>query len=308
VTNRSFRLARTSFALLAVLFFAQAFTFSQSKKMSKPYSPTRNEEYVAYCALWRTDASYRSTIRLSNQLAVSEMDVIPTIYTADGTPWELTPVHLAKSGVATVDINAMLAKAPADVQAHISSYGSASIRYRYDWQGAVYATMSILDLVRSLDYSPSFVFPPGQGGGEKQLPAKIREFRDSANGKTYEGLWFRNGHNGGGFLALANTSTAPIGVHVKLSGLRNPNPVERNFSLGKHGTTLIDLKDLFGDDEARTGGITVSHTGAPGALHLAGGLEDYTTGYSADMPLVVAKTKQGEKAERQYASVRADAS
>jgi hypothetical protein len=274
--------------------------YAQAPKIGEQYKPTRMEEYVAYCALWRTDASFRSTIRISNQLATSEIDVIPMIYMADGTAWELAPVHLGKSGVETLDINAILAKAPQPVQGHLSSYGSASIRYRYDWQGAVYATMSILDFVRSLDYSVSFVFPPGQGIGENLAP-KLREVREAVSGKRYEGLWFRRDRTAGGFLALSNTSAASIGVHLLASGL--PNPVERDYLLAGHCTTLVDLTEIFGGDEARTGGITVSQTGAPGALQLAGGLADFTTGYSADMPIVVTKTKQGEKAERQYASV-----
>ena len=109
------------------------------------------EEYAAYAALWRTDGNFRSTIRLSNQLATAEIDTMPTIYMADGTAWNLPSVHLARSGVATVDINEALASVPDAVRQHLSSYGSARITHQYRWQGAVLATVSILDLVRSLD-------------------------------------------------------------------------------------------------------------------------------------------------------------
>ncbi|MGD0098332.1 MAG: hypothetical protein ABSB60_17750, partial [Terracidiphilus sp.] len=124
---------------------------------------------------------------------------------ADGTSWDLPTVHLAKSAVTTVDINAAISNAPQKVQSHLSSYGSARLRYQYAWQGAILANISILDEVRSLEYMSPFTFPPNQGKGET-IPAKLREFRDSANGTTYEGLWFREGHNGGGFIGLANTT------------------------------------------------------------------------------------------------------
>ena len=56
---------------------------------------------------------------------------------ADGTPFELPPVHLPKSGVQIVDVNAALANAPDKLRGHVSTWGNASYSYRYDWQGAV---------------------------------------------------------------------------------------------------------------------------------------------------------------------------
>ena len=53
------------------------------------------EEYSAFCALWRTDLSFHSTITVSNQLANTGIDAIPTLYMADGTKWELPAIHLA---------------------------------------------------------------------------------------------------------------------------------------------------------------------------------------------------------------------
>jgi len=274
---------------------------AQSKLMSQPYSPTRLEQYSAFCALWRTDVTFRSTIRISNQLAASPIDVTPTLYMADGTALDLPPVHVAQSGVATVDVNSALAQVPADLQAHVSTFGSAAIRYRYDWQGAAYATMSILDLTRSLEYSYPFVFPPGQGTGEQGLPAPVRAARDAANAQTYEGLWFRNTAAAGGFLALANTSESALGVSLGVSGLSQP--AGRSISLSKHSTALIDLKTFFAGDSAMAGGITITQTGPPGALQLAGGLQDLTTGYSTNLPFAVAQTATGGGAVRQYASV-----
>ena len=265
-----------------------------------PYKATRMEEYSAFCALWRTDLSFHSTITVSNQLANTGIDAIPTLYMADGTQWELPAIHLGKSGVQDLDINQALSNAPDGIRAHLSSYGSAAIRYRYDWQGAVYATMSIVDLTRSLSHVYPFVFPPDQGIRENISP-KTRAYRDAINGIKYEGLWFRKTHNTGGFLALANTSSALLNVGIAVSGLRNP--ANRRVSIEGHNTALVDLAELFGNDEAKTGGITVQHSGRPGALQLAGGLEDAVAGFSADLPLTVARAKAGDIGERQYASV-----
>ncbi len=247
-------------ALFTFFLLITSCSSAQSVKMSEPYRATRMEEYVAHCALWRTDAGFRSTIQLSNQLEVAEIDAIPTIYMADGTAWELPPVHLAKSGVQTLDVNDALANAPDRVRAHLSTFGSAAVRYKYDWQGAVYATMTILDVARSLDYLVPFVFLPEQGAGEK-IPAEVREFRDSLNARTYEGLWFRNSPTAGGWLALSNSGNATLQVQVWLSGLRTP--VQQTYALARHTTSLIDLGNLLGADDARTGGMTVVQSGPP---------------------------------------------
>jgi len=247
--------------VMSLLMLFPVGSFAQSKLTPQPYVPTRLEQYTAFCALWRTDATFRSTIRISNQLSISPIDVTPTLYMADGTAFELPPVHVPQAGVATLDVNANLAQAPAGLRAHLSSFGSAAIKYKYDWQGAAYATMAILDVVRSLEYSYPFVFPPGQGMGEKGLLAIARATRDGANAQTYEGLWFRNTPTSGGFLALANTSEATLAVTVAVSGLSRP--AGSSISLSTHGTALIDLKDFFAGENAPCGGITVAHTGPP---------------------------------------------
>jgi len=287
--------------VLALLAVVPISALAQSRLMPDPYVPVRLERYSAFCALWRTDVTFRSTIRISNQLAASPIDVTPTLYMADGTAIDLPTVHVPQSGVATVDVNAALAQSPAGLLGHVSTFGSAAIRYQYDWQGAAYATMSILDLTRSLEYSYPFVSPPGQGAGEQGFPASVRAARDAANAQTYEGLWFRNTATSGGFLALANASESALGVGVAVSGLGQP--AGRSLSLSKHSTALIDLKDFFAGQGSMVGGITVTQTGPPGALQLAGGLQDLTTGYSTDLPFTVAKTSPGEMGFRQYSSV-----
>jgi hypothetical protein len=152
----------------------------------------------------------------------------------------------------------------------------------------------------SQEYNYPFIFPPGQGMGQTSLPASVRAFRDAANGNLYEGLWFRNGHNAGGFLALSNTANSSLNVHITVSGMRTS--VEKDISLTPHNTELLNLQDFFGSDEARTGTITVTHSGHKGDLQIAGGLEDLTTGYSTNLPFSIPQTHSGQTAVQKYAS------
>ena len=89
---------------------------------------------------------------------------------------------------------------------------------------------------------------------------------------------------------------------VQLSGVRNI--VERKAIIQGHSTVLFDLRDMFGIDETRVGGITITHSGKSGALQVVGGLEDLTTGYSTNMPLVATLTtkKASTPSVRQYVS------
>ncbi len=286
-------------ACLLVPFLWAASAFAQPQPVPGPYTPTRMDEYVAHSPLWRTDATFRSTIRFSNQLSTASIDVIPTLYMADGTPFDLPTVHLPKSGVQTVDVNAALANVPETRRAHLSTWGSASYRYRFDWQGAVYGTMSILDAARSLEYTNSFAFPPN--GGMKGVPAAVNAALAAFHGQAYEGLWFRNKSTSGGFLALSNSSAAPLTAQIELSGLKLA--AGRTVPLAPHATALLDLKDFFGGDDARAGGITITHDAPPGTLQIAAGLEDLTTGYSTNLPLRVRSSTAGDIAPRQYASV-----
>ncbi len=145
---------------ILLLLFVDGIALAQVQRPKPiPYTPKRLDEYTSYCALWRIDATFRSTVRLKNLLENLPIDATVTLYMADGTAYVLPPVHLAKSEVQTLDVNAALAQAPPAILPHLSRFGSASVKYRYDWQGVILAQMSILDTARSLEFSPPFVFP-----------------------------------------------------------------------------------------------------------------------------------------------------
>jgi len=78
-----------------------------------------NKTYMLYSGFWRTDGGFVSTIRIKNVLVVAPMDVTPVLFMADGTPYMLSSVHVAVSGVAAVNINDALAAAPSSITSHI---------------------------------------------------------------------------------------------------------------------------------------------------------------------------------------------
>jgi hypothetical protein len=101
-------LAFVSFAvMLASVSAGNSRNQSQPAVATGPSMPT--EVHVLYSGLWRTDGGFVSTIRVKNVLVVAPMDVTPVLFMADGTPYMLSPVHIAVFGVATVNINDPLA-------------------------------------------------------------------------------------------------------------------------------------------------------------------------------------------------------
>ncbi len=267
---------RTGWPIL-FLFILSGSTVAQVQKPKPiPYTPKQLDEYTSYCALWRTDAMFRSTVRLKNSLDTLPIDATVTLYMADGTPYALPPVHLASSSVETVDINSALAQAPPAVQPHVSKFGSASVKYRFDWYGAVIASMSILDTARSLEYMPSFLFPAKPAPADESSPPPQQ---------AYDGLWWRYGDSSAGFVALANTTDKSIGVNVDVSGLKGP--VGTSLVIGPHGTAMLALKDFFVGDPGRVGGLHIAYSGAWGAVQVFGGLEDATKGFSVDLPVAL---------------------
>jgi hypothetical protein len=260
----------------------------QPDKVTK-HIPKDLQDFEASCALWRGDSGFRSTIRLSNQLLVNEINARVTLYMADGTPYELPGVRLAPGAVAAVDVNDALEKAPDTVRSHVSDYGSAAVRYQYDWQGVIYASMSVLNVPRSLEYTPPCTL----------RPVSANSAADKPQAQNLRGLWWRQFNSLDGFLAVANTTDKAVRASVRASGAASLVEI----SLPPHGTVMRRLPELTAqaiNANARAGGIEVTYTGRFGDLQVAGGLEDLVKGYSIDLPLVRAKPSEGQPGVQRY--------
>ncbi len=205
-------------------------------------------------------------------LAISNMDAQITLYMADGTPYPLPTVHLTASGVAAVSVNDALAAAPSNVVPHISTWGSASVSYSYDWQGVILATMSLLDLSRSLQYVYPFMFPhdPSVAGMSGTI--------------TLEGLWWKTTPTPHIFVALTNTAAQPRNTTVTLLDAAGASLSSQPVSIPPQGTSFarVDFPP-----EGALGGLRVQYSGGMDDLLVGAGIEDGTAGYSANLPIAM---------------------
>ena len=232
--------------------------------------------------LWRIDGGFVARIRIKNALVVAPLQVEPALYMADGTEYRLPPVTVAVAGVAVININDALAKAPPSVLTHLSTFGSASLTYRYSSGGHLVATTALQDSSRSL----ALVYPFSESGMVQNQPS-------SADG-TWEGVWWKHDAEVQGFLAVSNVTNREAEANIRLVSAAGMLSPPEAINLAAHATQMFSLEgtnDGLGA-EGHAGGIRVDYPGDPGTIMVSGGLLNPKEGYSANIPFARGRSSQ----------------
>lgn len=259
----------------------------------KMYGPAVPQELDG--AFWRTDAGFQSTIRITNIVQTAPIQVTPVLLMADGTEYALPVVELQAAGVATVSINDALNHAPAKIAPHVSSFGSATLRFHWPWASAISGTIRSLDVQRSLTYSNAFQLSMATNasnrerktgaGGKSRVISHQKPVDMSPQAVTMEGLWWKRDPQDAGFVVLTNRSERQIPVAVKVfaSGEKEFNT---SVLLLPHQTQQVALKEAFDGfpNGAKSGGIRIQYQGVKGSILATGGIENVAVGYSAKVP------------------------
>ncbi len=246
---------------------------ANSVECRTPQQPLKRQKAVG--AFWRTDHAFQASIRISNDLAVAALTVVPVLYMADGTQYTLSAVKIPKRSIATVSINEALAAAPPEIASHISTYGSATLRYVWRWQAAVSASILSLDLLRSLTYTTRFIAPSA--------------VKASQSKQVVEGLWWLPYSESSSFLSMYNNSDQPLEALLESFDERGRTLGIRQESIQPRSTKVLDITDSPAVRIPKSvGGLRVSYTAESRALILNGGIEDPARGYSAALPLMSA--------------------
>lgn len=228
--------------------------------------------------LWRTDGAFQSVMMLKNILLSASITVTPILYMADGTEYDLPPVQLDDGGVAMVNINTALQNVPSTIQAHVSTFGSAGIRYQWAWKMAVGAAIRIGDDANSLAYLT-------------HLNANANETHQTAAlqmAQVHEGMWWKQEPGVSGFLAMTNTSLSDVTANFQVFGSGGSGLTTQSMRVPPHCTQLLELAPIWSllAGNPAQGGMRVSYTGAKNALQIEGGLMDMAKGYSHRIGLV----------------------
>ncbi|MFZ0821658.1 MAG: hypothetical protein WAM91_16455 [Candidatus Acidiferrales bacterium] len=222
--------------------------------------------------LWRTDGAFQSSMMLKNILVRAPMPVTPVLYMADGTEYDLPPVQLDKAGVAMINLNAALQNVPSNIQPHVSTYGSAAIRYQWAWKTAVTASIRIGDDVNSLAYLT-------------HLRANANETHNTASpqvSQVHEGMWWKQEPGVTGFLAITNTSLTTVTATFQVFDSGSAGSVNQTIVVTPHNTYFAELSPIWSQipGNPSQGGMRISYTGTKHALQTEGGLMDIVKGYS----------------------------
>ncbi len=109
----------------------------------------------------------------------------------------------------------------------------------------------------------------------------------------YEGLWWLHTPGVVPFLTLVNTSVISTTVHIVVSDSTNSSSRAEDVTVGPKEVQLVTLGGLIHQlpVSSKSGGIELSFPGRDGALSIEGGMEDFSAGYSAAIPLLSINAK-----------------
>jgi hypothetical protein len=243
-----------------------------------------------YCALWRVDKGFVSTIRVKNVLVIRPLLVSPVLFMADGTEYDLAPVDLAPGGIGNININQALDSAPSKIRGHLSNYGSVVLRFSSKAGGNATATLQILNVPESLIFTMPF-------GGKSGRMA-------TSGGQTVEALWWKHDAGVKGFVGVTNTTNASEAVNVQVIGSAG-TIASRTVTLGGNQTQLVDLDPMLQElpsPETMQGGVRIQYQGKPQDIIATGGLMNEQEGYSADMKFFSRMAMADAPAVTSYAS------
>jgi hypothetical protein len=222
--------------------------------------------------LWMTDGNFKSSIYLKNGLVTSALEVTPILYLANGTKLPLAAVHLEPAGTATVDINQSLADNGIAPYAQLSGY--LEVEYKWPWD-VLCVTIHNVDIAHSLIFNFNLGVP--------LLAGAVLPERSAEKSEILEGMWWKETKDLTGFVALSNPTEEPRSATVAVSDSFG-KPIEKHAVIvSPHGTKLVALSELR-NAPGVSGGISISYQGPEDAIVVTGGLEDQTTGFSANIP------------------------
>ncbi|MCU1269955.1 MAG: hypothetical protein JWN74_1249 [Acidobacteriaceae bacterium] len=277
--------ARAIILGLAVLF--SPVVSAQQSKVLAPHKPiaTRvlksrehNPAGVARSMVggfWTIDANRKASIYLRNGLEESPITVTPNLYLSNGVRVRLAPITIAAYETAVVSINDALRQQGIAPWATLSGY--IEVEYVWAWD-PVCVTVTSTDPIHSLIFTSAL--QPSLGAA---LPVHLSKPK-VANLYAVDGLWWKQEAGVSGFVALSNTTPGTVNARVQLSDNGNKAMAEYIVAVSPHGTKIVALDALNGTPAGSAGGLRILHDGTMEGLLISAGLQDETTGYSANIP------------------------
>lgn len=200
-----------------------------------------------------------ATLTLNNK-GPYPVEIRPVLFSLAGERFDVPPVTVGPTSHRVVDLSEWAALAgPAFLE--------GSIQFVYEGKD-----LEVGGQVRLVDAGRSLIF-------EEQVTRLESAFTSS----RLEGVWWLPSRNSELRFIVSNTTDSALDVSVDVAGVTPRPKAPLSLSLAPHETRVAELQSLAGGAHARlkdAGGISVTHSGAPGALLARALVRDAGLGFS----------------------------
>lgn len=227
-------------------------------------NPTDSEnEHVLAVPYYNLTGGWKSTLMLSNQ-GPNQMQAEVTLFGLHGERLDVPALTLQANTANLFDLRDWA------TSAFTLQEGSLQVRYA----GRKRELAGVVKIVR---VNRGLVF-------DEQLTEPEEYFKSS----RLEGVWWLPSEKAELSVVVSNTTDAQLSATVALTYSANEQGEASTLSLRPHETRVINAKHLSeerGKRLSEMGGVSLNHTGAPGAVFAEALVQQVSTGYSSIMDL-----------------------
>ncbi len=261
----------------SVLSLSLVFTipvFGSSDRDFVPYPsrlPRAQVEASVHADVGRTLSASHYSLRsgLEARLLVSNqgphpMSVEVRLFNRAGSARDLAPIRLAAEEARELNLR--------DFVRAESAWGEGSLEVHYQGKN-----LELGGVLTSVDAARSLIF-------DEELAETATQFESS----RLEGVWWAPSPAAELTLALANTTDLSLAVEIDLSGRTSRRGGPLVIELAPHASRVFSYAELLGRPDRtlpRIGGISLAHSGAPGALLARAFVQEPGLGYSDSIEL-----------------------
>lgn len=236
---------------------------SATEANTTPFTPFAAPEYETY----RLTATYYSlrgglaTTLMLNNKGGQPILAMPTFYSMTGTRLQLAPIIVPAASYIDVDMHELLAEAGDEFQE-----GSMKIAYE-GINTQLGCQVKMLDMDNGLVWAEQFVYTT------------------KAKSSRLENVWWLPFNNSDTSVVVSNTSNAIVTLTMTVDGTSPHQASPTQIILAPWQTRVLDIiQDIARRNNGHlhdTGGISITHTGAPGAVLARMFISKTNKGYSA---------------------------
>jgi len=222
-------------------------------------------QHVLWIPYYSIKGDWNSTLTLNNATH-QPLTVSVTLYSLDGLAWPLSEATLPANLSSTLRLDDLVA--PSE---KMGRFQEGSIELRFNG--------SAMDLgpqltVSDLKHGLSFDMEPPMGLRSSNL----------------EGVWWSLDRKTNGLVMLSNTTDQNLNVQVNVQW-HGQIKAEKPFSLSSHQTTVLEIANLLKQLDIKalgieSGGLSITHNGAPGALIAHGVVENKEGRFASNLRFI----------------------